>query len=724
MKTAVKARRRAPAAAFLVCLVCFAALAGLAWLGVGLLQPQRVPALTIAQPTAVELDGGWSAYFTGAQGADAQKEYIAQTLDGVQALGADTVLLTGRVEGAALFCDATGTLPLAPGIAAGGLFSKFDPFAWLVKEAAARGMGVGLLATDDAGGPLAPGEALPAWAQKLADTYALAVYTAALPDPAAGGEAAAPQLTVYTGAAGEGVLLRQDESPAVLAAALQYRPGAGKVLGAWPALQEDPSGAAVALAFSAGEAPQVLDKAIGRTLAFAYPDEGAVVYTAQAFLMGTSDPDQPLTINGQEVARHGEQGVWGLLVDLEKGQNTFIAAQGDASVTLNVTRKAGSWSSAKPTSDGSKAAKKGQMVRITETLASALSDYSKNGSIQTTAYKGGMAAVTDSVRFVRSGKYTYAYRLASGDYILAKDCELVSGAPDAAFTGLQAAATEDGDVVLRFEGEGTPIWYAAEEGGALTLDFLSAGFTGETPAPVGFVTGITAAKTGVGFSLTLQFDAAEPLWGYTVDYVDGSTQVYLKRQPRSAGGAQPLAGVTVMLDAGHGGTDDGAMGSAGRAAPLEKDVNLALAKAAQYRLEQLGATVLMTRSDDTFYTLGERVEMMNAAKPDFFIAVHHNSATLDQDLNANGGTECYYFFGRGQALGENLAANMAAVTGRRLRGVFQDYFYVTRSNICPAVLLETGFVTVPAEYESCADPQTIWAEGGAIAQAVLQSLPG
>ena len=73
-------------------------------------------------------------------------------------------------------------------------------------------------------------------------------------------------------------------------------------------------------------------------------------------------------------------------------------------------------------------------MRITETLASVLSDKAVNGSIQTTAYAGGMARVADSVRFVRSNKYTYAYQLDTGDYVLAKDCELVEDADAAAFT--------------------------------------------------------------------------------------------------------------------------------------------------------------------------------------------------------------------------------------------------------------------------------------------------
>jgi N-acetylmuramoyl-L-alanine amidase len=138
----------------------------------------------------------------------------------------------------------------------------------------------------------------------------------------------------------------------------------------------------------------------------------------------------------------------------------------------------------------------------------------------------------------------------------------------------------------------------------------------------------------------------------------------------------------------------------------------------------LGAAVLMTRTDDTNPTLGDRVTAMNTQCPDFFIAIHHNSIELTSDVNLSAGTEVYWFYSAGEPLADNLIAQVCAATGRADRASHYGYYYVTRSNICPAVLLELGFVTNPAEYEACADTQTIWAEGGAIAQAVYDTVAG
>ena len=110
--------------------------------------------------------------------------------------------------------------------------------------------------------------------------------------------------------------------------------------------------------------------------------------------------------------------------------------------------------------------------------------------------------------------------------------------------------------------------------------------------------------------------------------------------------------------------------------------------------------------------------MLAAQAPDLFLSLHHNSACFDRDSTDVGGVECYYFTERSAPLARALTERLGSGTGRTLRGARQDYYYVTRTDLCPAVLLETGFLTSAAEYAACADPETIWAEAGLIAQAV------
>jgi len=93
---------------------------------------------------------------------------------------------------------------------------------------------------------------------------------------------------------------------------------------------------------------------------------------------------------------------------------------------------------------------------------------------------------------------------------------------------------------------------------------------------------------------------------------------------------------TVVIDAGHGGMDSGAIGTRGT---LEKDLNLEFAKALARQLEKdRRIHVIMTRDKDEFIPLSQRTEIANSARADLFIAIHCNSS-----LSSKGsGFEAYY----------------------------------------------------------------------------------
>jgi len=93
----------------------------------------------------------------------------------------------------------------------------------------------------------------------------------------------------------------------------------------------------------------------------------------------------------------------------------------------------------------------------------------------------------------------------------------------------------------------------------------------------------------------------------------------------------------IVVDAGHGGFDPGALGQSGL---QEKEVTLDVAQRLARRLEDNhGLTVLMTRDDDTFLSLRERVEFSNANEADLFISIHVNSIPVER-VHA---IETYYF---------------------------------------------------------------------------------
>ena len=153
----------------------------------------------------------------------------------------------------------------------------------------------------------------------------------------------------------------------------------------------------------------------------------------------------------------------------------------------------------------------------------------------------------------------------------------------------------------------------------------------------------------------------------------------------------------IAIDPGHGGSDPGAVGPAGT---KEKEHTLAISLYLRNLLAQAGHGVVLTRDTDCDVaapdaTAGEelqaRVDIANQAGADMFISVHINAAV---NPAAQGGETWYYQTGR--ELARCLQAQISRL-GLRDRGIKQANFYVLRQTDMPAVLVELGFITNPAE---------------------------
>jgi N-acetylmuramoyl-L-alanine amidase len=117
--------------------------------------------------------------------------------------------------------------------------------------------------------------------------------------------------------------------------------------------------------------------------------------------------------------------------------------------------------------------------------------------------------------------------------------------------------------------------------------------------------------------------------------------VLLKESPASVKTKSSFSGCRikkVVIDAGHGGNDPGAIGRTGL---REKDVNLDVAKRLRSLIKAEGIDVVMTRNSDSFIPLSRRVEIANNSCADLFISVHSNSNHV-KSLN---GFEVYYVSG-------------------------------------------------------------------------------
>jgi N-acetylmuramoyl-L-alanine amidase len=189
----------------------------------------------------------------------------------------------------------------------------------------------------------------------------------------------------------------------------------------------------------------------------------------------------------------------------------------------------------------------------------------------------------------------------------------------------------------------------------------------------------------------------------------------------------------IVIDAGHGGKDTGAIGPHG---VREKEMALAIARKVATRLKGFGFNVVMTRSDDTFVALDDRTRIANEARADLFVSIHCNAAkrrklegveTWTLNVAADRYAARLAAFENADADrtvsdlrliladlatkanasdARDLAQSVQSSIVRTLRsrslpvhdhGTKQALFYVLLGTHMPSILVETGFISNPAE---------------------------
>lgn len=205
---------------------------------------------------------------------------------------------------------------------------------------------------------------------------------------------------------------------------------------------------------------------------------------------------------------------------------------------------------------------------------------------------------------------------------------------------------------------------------------------------------------------------------------------------------------TLVIDAGHGGHDAGAVGAISK----EKNINLKVALAFGRYVEQNcpDVRVVYTRKTDVFVTLNGRAEIANKAKADLFVSVHTNAVergyvkgfevytlgmhraadnldvakrensviTLESDYRSHyqgfdpNSSESYIMFEYMQdknmensvKLAKYIQRNVCSTASRQDKGVHQAGFLVLRETSMPSCLIELGFISTPEEERDLNDP--------------------
>lgn len=149
-----------------------------------------------------------------------------------------------------------------------------------------------------------------------------------------------------------------------------------------------------------------------------------------------------------------------------------------------------------------------------------------------------------------------------------------------------------------------------------------------------------------------------------------------------------LKGKKIMLDAGHGGRDPGAVSSI--LGLVEKELNLDIVNNLYSLLHPAGTRVFLTRKEDIFISLNERVQMAIDKEVDIFISVHCN--TLPSDILRRG-TRAYYYSENSKELAEIMQKNLVEEIQTISEGTKTAGFVVIKKTTMPSVLVEVAYLT-------------------------------
>jgi len=175
----------------------------------------------------------------------------------------------------------------------------------------------------------------------------------------------------------------------------------------------------------------------------------------------------------------------------------------------------------------------------------------------------------------------------------------------------------------------------------------------------------------------------------------------------------------IYLDPGHGGKDPGAIGRT--YGTFEKDVTLALSLEIEQILKGAGYNVYATRHEDSTVDLVTRSSVINNMKADIAVSIHCNSATDPKpDYFA---VYVYKLGGEAEKLAYKVITRVATATGWKWGadddGIREKDLHMVRETKMPAILIECGFISNPAQEKQLATPDFRKKLAKAIADGIM-----
>lgn len=448
-----------------------------------------------------------------------------------------------------------------------------------------------------------------------------------------------------------------------------------------------------------------------KDIIIASPSDKYTTTASKVSILGASDYRYPLFMNGEEVTTT-KYGFFTCYVSLSLGENTFTFTNGSKTKTFTIIRK-------KASSSISSAPKE---KLYTKDVYGVLNKNYGSRRKKPTNSETIITPLVSGTTFRILGECNGYYKLSDGSYLAIDRITLHNEklADNKVSSVSVYEDTASNMMMAKFKMNVNALYRVLVQNHTITLTLYDTVSAAKVKTPENDVIESISlsvdpsAKKAV-YTMKLKADAV--VSGYDIVYQDGYMYFGLKQAPVLAEDGS-LKGATVVIDAGHGGSDDGTVGAMGTKGPVEKDINLAIAKVVERYLTSRGANVIMTRTNDTYIDLYTRVNQIKAAKPDLSVSIHGNSMGQTSDYSKSSGFLTYYSYNLFTDAQQKLNDSIIETLDFAKRAPRYQNLALTRIVNCPSILLETSFLSNPEDYEYLIQEKNQKTFGEAIGKAI------
>lgn len=422
-----------------------------------------------------------------------------------------------------------------------------------------------------------------------------------------------------------------------------------------------------------------------------YPKSNNVVINSpETFFIGNENSENTLKINGEEVQIHPSNGFWHV-VKLNYGENKFIIDNGKEVKTYTITRNT---SSTTPIPELTYKNYENPIVIETTSdnvpLRSMPNDFGLN-RLQHLQKDIPMQALGEFGNYYKVQLSRDDFAWISKDYVkkLSKD-----KSSEQKIISFDYAENENKRIYEIKLSDKVPYTLSESDG----LDLV-----------------VYNVKNYPYNKYEFHINNSGKLFGYSSHYTDDNKLIIEVNNSPTINKSQPLKDLKIALDAGHGGSELGAIGCLN---DKEKDINLEISELLKNKLEASGAKVIMTRDDDTDVSLNDRVKIANKNDAQIFISIHNNALPDSAAHLKSTGSETYYFYPQSKELAKSVVDSLSKETGLKNNGAKAQSFAVVRNTNCPAILVEVGYIINPDDNAKLMDKDF----QNKIAEAILHGL--